>query len=82
MHTLNQKEICVIILVVFFIAVIAYSIFLFECYKQSKFVFAPYKPPNPAPNTFLPMGEITPLTEAEIAHRNAILETPPPPPSS
>ncbi len=61
------------ILISLIVIMIIYVIILFELYKQQEFIFAPYSPPVPPSNYFYPLGEITPLTQEEIEHRNAII---------
>lgn len=64
----------VLIIVVVLIAVISimYLFILFEMYKNKKFIFAPYQPSAP-PDSFKPLGSVTPMTPQEIAERNALI---------
>ena len=61
------------IMIFIFVVAIIYVIVLFELYKQKRFIFAPYVPPTPPAPFFYPLGKITPLTQEEIDHRNAVI---------
>ena len=52
---------------------IVYAIVMFEIYKNQTFIFTPYQQPAPPPNTFRPLGNVTPLTQEEINQRNALI---------
>jgi flagellar basal body-associated protein FliL len=69
----STKGISIGILIFILIVVIVYVIVIFELYKQQKFIFAPYTPPTPPSNHFFPLGNVTPLTQEQIEHRNAII---------
>lgn len=61
------------ILIVVLVIMIVYALIMFETYKNDTFIFTPYTPPAPPPNTFFPLGNVTPMTQEEIAARNAII---------
>ena len=69
----SSKAVSVGILIVILIAIIIYIIVMFELYKQQKFIFSPYTPPSPPPNSFYPLGSVTPMTQEQIDNRNAII---------
>lgn len=62
------------ILIIILIIIIIYVIVMFELFKKKKFIFAPYTPPPAPPNSFYPLGNITPMTQDEIDQRNAIIK--------
>lgn len=45
---------------------------MYELYKNKLFIFASYIPSSP-PNSFYPLGKVTPLSQEEIDHRNAVI---------
>lgn len=69
----STKGIAIGILIFILIVMMIYVIIMFELYKQQKFIFAQYTPPTPPSNHFYPLGNVTPLTQEEIDHRNAII---------
>lgn len=70
---MGVNEVSLGILIGIIIIIIIYVIVLFELYKQKRFIFAPYVPPNPPDRYFYPLGNVTPLTQEEIEQRNAII---------
>jgi len=42
---------------------------MFELYRQQKFIFAPYEPPAPPPNSFKPLGVVRQLSPEEQKKR-------------
>jgi len=60
------------ILIFILIVVIVYVIVMYELYKNKLFIFASYIPSSP-PNSFYPLGKVTPLSQEEIDHRNAVI---------
>lgn len=71
MTTSNSISIGILIAVI--VLIIIYVVVLFELYKNQEFIFATYSPPTPPSNYFYPLGEIIPLTQEEIEHRNALI---------
>lgn len=69
----TEKHVYIGIVVFLLVVVIAYTIFMFEMYKQQKFIFTPYVPPTPSEPYFYPLGNVTPLTAEEIEQRNKII---------
>lgn len=67
-----MKGIVVAVIVLTFIVLIAYAIFIYEMYRQKKFIFAPYVKPTPPKPYFKPLGEITTLTPDQQAERTRI----------
>lgn len=63
----------VVILILVLIIMIVFALVMFETYKNDTFIFTPYTPPAPPANTFFPLGNVTPMTQEEIAARNAII---------
>lgn len=67
----------IVIFSIFFILallLIIYVIFVYECWRSKKYIFEPYTPPAPPPNTFYPMGGVVPSTAAEMAAKAALLD--------
>jgi len=69
---MSSKGISVGILISILVIIIVYVLVMFELYRNQKFIFAPYVPPSP-PNSFYPLGTITPMTQEEIDRRNNII---------
>lgn len=70
---MSTSAISIGILIFVLLVMIIYAIAMFELYKKDAFIFTPYKQPSPPPNTFRPLGTITPLTQEEINQRNEII---------
>lgn len=70
---MSSKEISIGILISILVIIIVYVIVMFELYKKQTFIFTPYIPPSPPPNSFYPLGSTTPMTSEEIDQRNAII---------
>lgn len=68
-----SKGISIGILIFILFIMIVYVIVMFELYKRQKFIFSPYTPPPAPPNSFYPLGTVTPMTQEEIEARNAII---------
>ena len=66
----STKGISIGILIFVLVIIIVYVIIMFELYRQQKFIFKPYTPPSPPPNSFYPLGSVNPLTQEEIDIRN------------
>lgn len=67
-----MKGIVVAIIILTFIVLIAYAIFIYEIYRQKKFIFTPYVKPTPPKPYFQPLGKITTLTPDQQAQRTKI----------
>ena len=61
-----------IIIGLILLTIIAYVIAMFECYRNKTFIFSTFTP-SPPPNSFYPLGQITPLTQEEIETRNELI---------
>lgn len=72
----RERTISIWILVIVGIALVIYAIILYVTFKNGTFIFAPYTPP-PLPNSFQPLGAITPLTPAQQAARKEAYTRPP-----
>jgi len=70
---MSSKEVAIGILIFILVIIIVYVIVMLELYKKQTFIFTPYVPPNPPPNTFYPLGNTTPMTREEIDQRNDII---------
>jgi flagellar basal body-associated protein FliL len=69
----TTKHTTIWILVFVLVIIIVYTIVMFEMYKRGEFIFSPYVPKPAPPNSFYPLGTITPLTQEQINHRNDII---------
>lgn len=70
---MNGNKVASIIMIVFILLIlIVYVIVIFESYKRSKFIFAPFNQQLPN-GAFYPLGAVYPLTQEEIQTRNAII---------
>ena len=70
---MSTKGISIGILIFILLVIIIYVIVMFELYKRQIAIFSPYTPPSPPPNSFYPLGAVTPMTQDEINERNAII---------
>lgn len=71
----------VALLVGVLVLLIAYTVILFECYKNRSFIFSPYRPPKPPGKYFYPNGGVEKLTAEDKKKRAAAINasyTPPP----
>ena len=68
-----MKAVAVVVVFLVIASVVIYAIIMYELYKNSKWVFAPYVYQVPT-NACQPLINVTQLTPDEIAARNALLK--------
>lgn len=69
----GERTLILVIVGIFFLSMIVFIIYLFECYKKQTFLFKSYVAPGPPTNGFEPLGVITSLTPDQQAARKAAL---------